>query len=497
MDDDADARRLPLSTAAAAELPVVEALLRIAETVALTEDVDEVLAVIAAQALAALRAASLAISRVEPNGAAHHTLISVGEPLTAGPSPAAPEVAVPILRGDRIWGQIRATGGPGRRFDGGDTQLLLAIAAHTAIAIGRDELLRTVWSYALQDPLTGIANRRAIDRRFDELDWAATPPAVLLCDLDGFKRINDRDGHPAGDQLLRDVAAVLAQAVRTVDGAVAARLGGDEFCVLLPDATLATAQVFAIDATRALHDVVGSSVTVCWGAAAVSETVQTKTELLAAADAALLHAKRQGPARYSADVPVPVEAQGVDGWDRRVADHNPVGRLAGAVVAAIDERPDMELPDALEYLAGVVAHAVDAAAWAISKTSAGGTSLQSIRNVASVRKHNAGLTVLVEFGPPAYDLAAYPASERAVADGSAFLAAVGMDGADADEVALLTQLGYRAVLGVGVPAAGPSYLLEFYSHGGHESLAAIAPQVQVLAAYCASRLGGNRQMHGL
>jgi diguanylate cyclase (GGDEF)-like protein len=473
----------------AADVPVLEALLRIAEAVVLAEDFDDVLGVIAGQARTAVGAAALSISRCESDDAGPRVLVTAGDPHLPTTGRAT---TVPILRGDQVWGEIRAVADGGRDFTWTDTRLLSAIARHTAVAIGRAELLRTVWSYAMQDPLTGIANRRAIDARFDELDWATTLPAVLLCDLDGFKRINDRDGHPAGDQLLRDVAAVLAQVAGRVDGAVAARLGGDEFCVLLPDATLAAAQVFAIDATRALHEVAGSSVTVCWGAAAVSDTVRTKRDLLAAADAALLHAKRQGPARYSADVPIPEGSRDIDGWDRRLADRGAVGRLAGAVVSAIDERPDMTLPDALEYLARAVAHAVDAAAWAISETSPGGTSLRLLRNVASVHNRDAGLTVLIDFGPPAYELAHYPASDRAIAEGAVFLAAVGLEGSDADEVALLTQLGYQAVLGVGVPAAGCSYLMEFYSHGGHDDLAAIAPQVQVLAAYCASRLTGHR-----
>ena len=67
-----------------------------------------------------------------------------------------------------------------------------------------------------------------------------------------------------------------------------------------------------------------------------------------------------------------------------------------------------------------------------------------------------------------------------------------MEGSDPDEVALLVRLGYQAVLGVGVPAGARGYLLEFYSHDGYQALADIAPLAQVLAAYCVSRLSGNR-----
>lgn len=110
-------------------------------------------------------------------------------------------------------------------------------------------------------------------------------------------------------------------------------------------------------------------------------------------------------------------------------------------------------------------------------------------NVASVRKQEAGLTVLVDFGPPNYALADYPTSARVIADGSTFLAAVGMESADPDEVALLEALGYQAVLGIGVPAGENSYLMEIYSHDGYADLAEIAPLARILTAYCVTRVG--------
>ncbi|MDG4667042.1 diguanylate cyclase [Mycobacterium sp. 236(2023)] len=292
---------------AAAELPVLKALLRISEAVLKADYFDEVLEVIAEQARTALGAASLSITRWEADRMALRTLIVVGDlapheerwPVDnyydAAPDsniysllsqgiayanalddPDCPpetaealkyvgkesELAVPVMVGDSMWGLIWATGSNGRRFDHGDKQLIQAIAAHAAVAIGRSELFTTVWRFAFEDPLTGIANRRAVDQHLAEIDWEKAYPVALLCDLDGFKRINDRDGHPAGDQLLREVARELACLADGITGAVAARLGGDEFCVLLPDATLASAQVFAMDATKAIRDRVTTEVSV-------------------------------------------------------------------------------------------------------------------------------------------------------------------------------------------------------------------------------------------
>ncbi|TRW89288.1 sensor domain-containing diguanylate cyclase [Mycolicibacterium sp. 018/SC-01/001] len=516
---------------AADDLQVLRALLRIAEAVARADAFDEVLEVIAEQALAALRASSLSISRLEADLAALRTMINVGdlgpdeerwpadEYYPIGPDPhiqdlllhgrpylnalddpdCAPhciawlekigkesEIAVPIMSGDSMWGEIWASGDNGRRFDLGDAQLLAAIAAHISVAINRSETLSTVWGYALQDPLTGIANRRAVDQRFAELDWETTTPVVMLCDLDGFKRINDRDGHPAGDQLLRDVASVLGGLADTVEGAIAARLGGDEFCIVLPDASLASAQVFATDATRALHEVVDREVSLCWGAATTGPDVRSAAELLAAADAALLHAKRQGPARYSSAASTSTAALELDGWDRRTGQRRAVDQLAADLVRTLDDQPEITLAQALEALAIALSQAIDAAAWAISETIAGGSAVNMISNVASVRKREAGLTVLVDFGPPTYALDDYPASARAIADGTTFLAAIDMESSDPDEVALLSQLGYQAMLGIGVPAGETSYLLEIYSHDGYAHLADIAPLARVLAAYCVS-----------
>ena len=90
---------------------------------------------------------------------------------------------------------------------------------------------------ALTDPLTGLANRRSLLSRIDYEIARHTRSrgtfALIMLDLDGFKQLNDRFGHPTGDDLLRDVAIALKRAVRDQD--TVARIGGDEFCVLAPE----------------------------------------------------------------------------------------------------------------------------------------------------------------------------------------------------------------------------------------------------------------------
>ena len=517
---------------AASEPPVLKALLRISEAVLRADYFDEVLDVIAEQALTALNAASLSISRWDPQRGTLQTLINVGElapdeqrwprdeyyfvaddPLVtellqngrsytnAVDDPDCPpdcsrlllelgkecELAVPVMYGDSMWGEIWASGTAGRRFDGGDARLLQAISAHTAVAIGRSELLSTVWGYALLDPLTGIANRRAMDRLLDEIDWETATSAALVCDLDGFKQVNDRDGHPAGDALLRAVASVLERLTGEFDGAVAARLGGDEFCVFLPDATLTAAQVFADDATRVIREVVETEVSVSWGAAAAGPDIHNGQDLLAAADAALLEAKRHGPARFSTGMATTTVPRGTDRGGRRTGDRPGIDQLAGVIVEILQRQPQLTVPAALEILAMQVQQAINAAAWAISVRTDDGTALRTVCSVDSVLKQGSGLSVLTDLGPTVYELSDYPASARALAEGTTFVTAVGLEGSDHAEIELVEKLGYQAGLGVGVRAGSRRYLLEFFSHEGYAELAATAPHVQVLAAYCVSK----------
>ncbi|HEX6722907.1 MAG TPA: diguanylate cyclase, partial [Burkholderiaceae bacterium] len=159
------------------------------------------------------------------------------------------------------------------------------------------------------DPLTGLANRRAFDLRLaEEVSRAARhhmPLALMVIDIDHFKAYNDRYGHPAGDACLRRVADMLREcAGRPTD--LVARLGGEEFAVLLPHQGSADAMHVAerclqvVEAAAIAH--AGSSVaphlTVSIGVAQSIETAHDGATLLAAADAALYIAKRQGRRRF-------------------------------------------------------------------------------------------------------------------------------------------------------------------------------------------------------
>lgn len=149
---------------------------------------------------------------------------------------------------------------------------------------------------ALQDPLTGLPNRRALDERLEALVAAPGehPLSVALVDLDGFKGVNDRASHAEGDDVLRVVASTLRNTVRGDD--MVARYGGDEFVVLLPGAPLSAAEAAlnrAVDAVARLPIDLSRGVTLSIGVISLRPQ-ESAAQSLARADAAMYLAKRGG-----------------------------------------------------------------------------------------------------------------------------------------------------------------------------------------------------------
>ena len=150
------------------------------------------------------------------------------------------------------------------------------------------------------DPLTGLFNRNALEQRLGELDGQPCgrekelSHALLLCDLDHFKRVNDRHGHAAGDAVLQDVAYTMRAALRAGDSIY--RIGGEEILVVLPGASEEDAVGIAERLRQAVRDrrPGGVEVTISIGAAVSKPQTVDTDDLVARADAALYSAKAGG-----------------------------------------------------------------------------------------------------------------------------------------------------------------------------------------------------------
>ncbi|MFF4956754.1 GGDEF domain-containing protein [Streptomyces sp. NPDC001222] len=146
-------------------------------------------------------------------------------------------VVAPVVLHGRAWGELyvaRAADAP--VFDRADTDFATVLASVVAAGLAQTERLEEAHRLAFTDALTGLANRRAVDVRLDEAIEGHRGDghvvSLVICDLNGLKRVNDTQGHAVGDRLLERFGSVLSLCGAMLPGALVARLGGDEFCLL-------------------------------------------------------------------------------------------------------------------------------------------------------------------------------------------------------------------------------------------------------------------------
>lgn len=207
-------------------------------------------------------------------------------------------LAVPMRTAAGPIGFIYLVNRPGG-FTQLDAELLVAIGKQVAVAIQNAHSFDQAYREAITDPLTGLYNRRFFDARLrqevERVRRAGRPIALAFVDLDGFKQINDRHGHQAGNLVLWQVARVIRQSCRASD--VPARWGGDEFTILLTEATRTSMETVA---RRVREGVLKTNwgqvgeVTVAMGLAMMPQDGDNLESLLRAADDAMYLAKRRG-----------------------------------------------------------------------------------------------------------------------------------------------------------------------------------------------------------
>lgn len=216
-------------------------------------------------------------------------------------------LAVPLRAQDRTIGALMLTGSRGA-FGSVALHVLKTVANQAAAILETIQAKEASQEQAMRDGLTRLYNRRAFDELLDGAlsreERQAGRFAILLLDLDHFKKLNDRFGHPAGDAALRSVAEVMKRVRRKAD--VVARYGGEEFAAILPGADeagalqLAERLRHAIEKSQVVAEGARLSVTASFGLAVWPADGSDAASLLAAADRALYAAKAAGRNRVVA-----------------------------------------------------------------------------------------------------------------------------------------------------------------------------------------------------
>mgnify|MGYP005839089613 CR=1 FL=1 len=165
------------------------------------------------------------------------------------------ELAIPILFGEELLGALDVESKRKGAFKPGDAELLGSVASQLAVALKEREGREILRGMASRDPLTGLFNRRyfneVIGRELERARRYGHHLAFLMIDLDGFREVNNTYGHLKGDEVLRQIAALLVKNVRGTD--IVFRYGGDEFLILMPETDGEAAQA-AVRLRRALEE---------------------------------------------------------------------------------------------------------------------------------------------------------------------------------------------------------------------------------------------------
>ncbi len=212
-------------------------------------------------------------------------------------------VAIPLVIGDSLLGVLELVGREGDKRFLRNKELFLTLSEHLSLALNTALMFESVERMASFDPMTGVANHRALQEflqaRLNEAERNGGKLGLLMIDVDHFRAFNEEEGHDAGDYVLKEVARQMRDTLRPYD--LPARYGGEEFCAVLPGLDLAKSLDVAERLRHNMEQVEYTSangrirhVTASIGVASYPETASDPASLLKAADHALYNAKRAG-----------------------------------------------------------------------------------------------------------------------------------------------------------------------------------------------------------
>ncbi|MEN1973741.1 GGDEF domain-containing protein [Cellulomonas sp. P4] len=307
-----------------------------------------------------------------------------------------PALVAPVVVNGELWGALCAVrDAPALPFTRDDAARGEVLGTLLGAHIARLDLAEQVRHLVSDDALTGLSTRRVADEAAQAAIDSGDETCIVMCDVDGLKRVNDELGHDAGDDLLRAVAAVLRRASSGLPGSTAARIGGDEFCIVtcgIPRTTVVQVMDATVGDATLPH---GSSLS--YGIASSARgslgAAPTPRSLFRRADAAQYHAKRSHAAararQYRADDPGAV-----------------LGRAVAAGVTALAATAPAPL-SRLCALAAALTEAMGGSGWTVSRDAGasgdgpvvvarGGTSSLHVSGMRQVELVSAPWTVQLE-----------------------------------------------------------------------------------------------------
>lgn len=389
-------------------------------------------------------------------------------------------ISVPILYAGSWWGELFIARNTDRQaFTESDLEWSTAVAAQLGAALETLDHLSRIGRLAQTDPLTGLANRRALDEWLDlatvELRENQQPIGLVVCDLNGLKTINDQQGHDAGDRALVHFSQLLLKAQGSLQGSIVARLGGDEFCLA----------VSGSDVTR-LHD---SAVEICrdgWnslpygiacGMVSTAESIgpiDNAARLFRLADAAQYRAKRTrsdvpvvAGRRLPPELAVPIVEPSDDvAPDRRLLRGRQEGgqsHLLEAALRALDQAASEAVSNRLGVVADLMTHHIDGVGWWLSFAASGADEMRTAE--FAIYRAIPGITedeLKTELGS-AFPLDTYPQTAAAMRGGGFTVNSSDLT-ADPAELAILDGLRATSVVAAGgTDPEGDRWLIEIFT----------------------------------